>query len=123
MRKPTGKAEFTAAKKTATKKKTAKKTALKKTSKKPASKPRVAKNPAPKKKAAKRSASKKEAAPTGAKVPPKARTAATPLGCCMIAYVDGRSESRNGYTQEACRELGISGGAIAATQWQKGVCA
>jgi hypothetical protein len=41
----------------------------------------------------------------------------------MIAYVDGRSESRNGYTQEACRELGISGGAIAATQWQKGVCA
>ena len=117
MRKPTGKAGSTAVKKTATKKRTAKKA-----SKKAASKPRIAKKTASKKATAKRSASKKAAAPKGAKKPTGAR-AAPPLGCCTIAYMDGRSESRNGYTEENCRKLGISGGAISATHWQKGVCA
>ena len=114
MRKPAGKTGSTQAKETATKKR-ATKTA--------ASKPGAAKKTAPKKAVAKPGAAKKPTTKKAAAPKEAIALTAAAIGCCTIAYMDGTSESRNGYTQEKCRQLGISGGTIAATHWQKGVCA
>ena len=118
MRKPTGKARSAAGNRATAQKSTGTKTASKKS--------------ASKKSATKTAASPRKKIPSRKAAPPReasapvvfgAKARAAPLGCCTIRYMDGASESRNGVTEEACRELPVSNAAIAATHWQKGVCA
>ena len=86
-----------------------------KTAKSSASKAKAAKSKTAKAKT-KKSARAKPAKPT-------ARSPSNAKGCCIIKYMDGREEARNGVTQKACHEIEISNPDVAATRWQKGVCA